>query len=196
MINRHNNSITKDDAYKNLDLVNTQISNIDCKISFLFTLVSIFIAFLFFNGTPDIFNSVPIMDFKNITNFPIKDIINLNFGQLFPMLIVIILYILVISCFVLLLIALKGKTTRKICKEYKLKSDSLISFENISNINYIIYKKKCKSLNNYELINDINSQIYINSIICNYKNKLYFYSIKLLIISFVMLFICKIFNIL
>lgn len=196
MINRHNNSITKEDAYKNLDLVNSQIKNTDYKISFLLILISIFIALLFYSGTPDIFNAIHIMNFKNITSSPIKDIINLNFGQILPMLVVIILYILVISCFVLLLVALKGKTTRKICKEYKLKADSLISFENISNINYVIYKKKCKTLNNYELINDINSQIYINSIICNYKNKLYFYSIKLLIISFVIFFICKVFTIL
>lgn len=196
MFNRRNNSITKEDAYKKLDLVNSGIKNIDFKISFLLTLVSAFLAFLFFKGKSDIFNSLPIINFKNITDFPVKNIIDLNFGQVFPMIVIVLLYILIISCFILLLIALKGKTSYKIHKEYKLKTDSLISFENISNMNYDIYKKKCKTQNNYELINDINSQIYIKSIICNFKNKLYFYSIKLLIASFIIFFICEIFNIL
>lgn len=194
MYNKRTSSITKEDAYRNFDLINSGIKNIDFKISFLLIFVGIFIAFLSFNGKPEIFNAIPIIDFKNITNFPIKDLINLNFGQLFPILVVIILYILIISCFLLLLIALKGKTSHKFYKEYKLKSDNLLSFENISNMNYAIYKRKCKTLNNYELINDINSQTYINSIICNFKYKLYFYSMKLLIVSIVLYFICKILN--
>lgn len=196
MNNKRPNTITKEDAYRNLDLVNSEIKNIDFKISFLLTFISIFIAFLFFKGKPAIFNSIPIIDFKNITSLPIKDIINLNFGQILPMLIVIILYILVISCFLLLLIALKGRTSYKLYKSYKLKTDSLMSFENISNMNYAIYKRRCKSLNNYELVNDINAQTYINSIICNFKHKLYCYSIKLFIISSLIIFICEVFNIL
>ncbi|MCI8654776.1 MAG: hypothetical protein HFJ48_02720 [Clostridia bacterium] len=196
MFNRRNNSVTKEDSYKKLNLISSEIKNIDFKVCFLLALVGTFLAFLFLKGKPDAFNSIPIINFKNITSFPVKELANLNFGQVLPMIVIIILYVLIISCFILLLLALKGKTSYKINKQYKLKIDSLIAFENIANMNYAIYKRKCKSLNNYELINDINSQIYINSIICNFKNKLYFYSIKLLIISFIIFCICQIFSIL
>lgn len=197
MNNKRTNTITKEDLYRNLDLVNSSITTIDNKISFLLAFVAIFLGLLFLSGIPDVFNYAPKIDLNNITNFPIKDIVNLNFGQIFPMLMVIILYILTICCFALLLIALKGKLSSKICKDYKLKTnDSIISFESISNMNLANYKKKYKTLNNYELINDINSQIYIKSIICNLKTKLYNYSIKLLIISFAIFFVCLIFNIL
>lgn len=197
MNNKRTNTITKEDLYRNLDLMNSEIRTIDNKISFLLAFVAIFLGILVLSGTPDVFNNAPKIDLNNITNFPIKDIVNLNFGQIFPMLMVIILYILTICCFALLLIALKGKLSNKICKEYKLKTtDSIISFESVSNMNLANYKKKYKTLNNYELINDINSQIYIKSIICNLKTKLYNHSMKLLITSFVIFFICLLFNVL
>ena len=184
-MNKQNNSYTKEDLYKKLELVNSWISNIDNKISFILGFVGIFIGFIISKGTPNIF--------IDISNMAIKDILTLNFGQVFSILIIITMYLTSISCLILLIMALKGKVNSKIYKEHKLKTNSLLFFGSIAKMNYSEYKEKCERDN--QLINDINSQIYINSKICDYKFKLYNYSIKLLIISFIVFCICELFNI-
>ena len=54
-MHKQNNSYTKEDLYKKLELVNSWISNIDNKISFILGFVGIFIGFIISKGTPDIF---------------------------------------------------------------------------------------------------------------------------------------------
>ena len=54
-MHKQNNSYTKEDLYKKLELVNSWISNIDSKISFILGFVGIFIGFIISKGTPDIF---------------------------------------------------------------------------------------------------------------------------------------------
>ncbi len=184
---RQNNANTKEDFLKKLELVNFWISNIDNKISFILTFVGVFIGFLISKGTPDIF--------KDISNIAIKDIVTLNFGQVFSVLILVIMYLTAIACLILLLLALIGRVDNKCYKDHKLKTDSLLFFGSIANMSYSNYKEKCERESKGQLINDINSQIYINSQICNYKFKLYNYSIKLLIISFIILYICELFNV-
>ena len=105
------------------------------------------------------------------------------------------MYLSAISCLLLLLLALIGRIDSKVYKEHKLKTNSLLFFGSIANMNYSSYKEKCEKESKGQLINDINSQIYINSKICDYKFKLYNYSIKLLISSFIIFCICELFNI-
>lgn len=184
---KRNDVSTKENAYKKLEIVNFWIENIDNKISFILAFIGIFIGFIISKGTPNAF--------KNISNVAIKDILTLNFGQIFSVLLVISMYLMAISCLILLLLALKGRIDGKIYKEHKLKTVSLLFFGSIANMNYSSYKEKCEKESEKELINDINSQIYINSKICDYKFKLYNLSIKLLISSFIIFCICELFNI-
>lgn len=186
-MHKQNNSYTKEDLYKKLELVNSWISNIDNKISFILGFVGIFIGFIISKGTPNVF--------IDISNMAIKDIITLNFGQVFSILIIITMYFTSISCLILLIMALQGKVNSKVYKEHKLETNSLLFFGNIAKMNYGEYKEKCQKQGNGKFLNDINSQIYINSKICDYKFKLYNYSIKLLIISFMLFYICELFNI-
>lgn len=182
-----NNTDTKDYGMKKLELVNFWISNIDNKISFILAFVGVFVGFLISKGTPNVI--------KYISNIPIKDIATLNMGQIVSMFLLFTMYLSSISCIILLLLALLGRVNSKIYKEYKLTTNSLIFFGSISKMNYSNYKEKCKKENDKQLLNDINSQIYINSKICDYKFKLYNYSIKLLIISFITFCICGLFTV-
>lgn len=184
---KQNNVSTKEDSYRKLEIINFWIANIDNKISFILAFVGIFIGFIISKGTPNAF--------KNISNIAIKDILTLNFGQIFSILLLIAMYLTSISCLILLLLALKGRVNSKIYREHKLKTFSLLFFGSIANMNYSSYKEKCEKESEGELINDINSQIYINSKICDYKFKLYNCSIKLLISSFIIFCICELFNI-
>lgn len=186
-MHKQNNSYTKEDLYKKLELVNFWISNIDNKISFILGFVGIFIGFIISKSTPNIF--------IDISNMPVKDIVTLNFGQVFSIILVITMYSTVIYCLILLIIALKGKIDSKVYREHRLKTNSLLFFGNIANMNYCDYKEKCQKEGNKEFLDDISSQIYVNSKICNYKFKLYNCSIKLLIISLVVYCICELFNI-
>lgn len=74
-MHKQNNSYTKEDLYKKLELVNYWISNIDSKISFILGFVGIFIGFIISKGTPDIF--------IDISNMAIKDILTLNLDKCF-----------------------------------------------------------------------------------------------------------------
>lgn len=114
---------------------------------------------------------------------------------MFSILIIITMYLTSISCLILLIMALKGKVNSKVYKEHRLETNSLLFFGSIAKMNYCEYKEKCQKQGNGQFLNDINSQIYINSKICDYKFKLYNYSIKLLIISFIVFCICELFNI-
>ncbi len=182
-----NTTDTKEDSFKKLELVNFWISNIDNKISFILAFVGVFIGFVISKGLPYIF--------KDISNIAIKDIITLNFGQVISIFMLVAMYLSAISCLILLLLALIGRIDSKVYKEHKLKTNSLLFFGSIANMNYSSYKEKCEKESKGQLINDINSQIYINSKICDYKFKLYNYSIKLLISSFIIFCICELFNI-
>lgn len=182
-----NTTDTKEDSFKRLELVNFWISNIDNKISFILAFVGVFIGFVISKGLPDIF--------KYISSIAIKDLVTLNFGQVISIFMLVAMYLSAISCLILLLLALIGRIDSKVYKEHKLKTNSLLFFGSIANMNYSSYKEKCEKESKGQLINDINSQIYINSKICDHKFKLYNYSIKLLISSFIIFFICALFNI-
>lgn len=186
-MHKQNNINIRENSFKKLELVNFWISNIDNKISFILAFVGIYIGFIISKGMPNVF--------KDISNIAIKDIVTLNFGQVFSILIIVIMYLTAIFCLILLLLALIGRVDSKIYKDHKLKINSLLFFGSIANMNYSNYKEKCERESKGQLINDINSQIYINSKICDYKFKLYNYSIKLLISSFIIFCICELFNI-
>lgn len=182
-----NTTDTKEDSFKKLELVNFWISNIDNKISFILAFVGVFIGFVISKSIPDIF--------KDVSNIAIKDIITLNFGQVISIFMLVAMYLSAISCLILLLLALIGRIDSKVYREHKLKTNSLLFFGSIASMNYSSYKEKSEKESKGQLINDINSQIYINSKICDYKFKLYNYSIKLLISSFIIFCICELFNI-
>ena len=188
MLKSNNNYATKEDLYKKLELINFWISNIDSKISFALAFAGVFIGFIISKGTPTILGDT--------ANVPLKDIINLNFGELFSIILIIVLYSSALFSLILLLIALKGRINNNLYKEYKLNTKSLLFFGNIANMNYAEYKKKTEKTNNILLTNDINSQVYINSNICTYKFRLYNLSINFIIFSVITFCICIIFNIL
>lgn len=82
---KQNNTYTKEDLFKKLEVVNFWITNIDNKISFILAFVGIYIGFIISKGTPNVF--------KDISNIAIKDIVTLNFGQVFSILIIVIMYL-------------------------------------------------------------------------------------------------------
>ena len=180
MSNNNNNLCTKEDLYKNLETINLWINNVDNKISFALTFASVILGYILLNGIPKSFNKF----------FTITKLEELSGGDILSVLLIIVLYICNLLSIIFFLFGLKSKTNNA------PSSNSNIFFGSISNRNYIQFKRDISNMNEKQLKNQIKEQIFINSDICNKKFQNYNKGINLLIISFILCFVCIILKIL
>lgn len=176
----NNNLCTKEDLYKNLETINSWINNVDTKISFALTFASVILGYILLNGMPKAFNKF----------FIITKLEELNGGDILSVLLIIVLYVCNLLSIIFFLFGLRSKTNNA------SSSNSNIFFGTISKRSYIEFKRDISNMKEKELKNQIKEQIFINSGICNKKFQNYTKGINLLIVSFVLCFVCIIFQML
>ncbi len=175
-MNKDNKS-SSNDAYKNLELVNSWINNIDLKASFILAFLGILLG--------------SILDANNLEilkDFVLVPISAMSFIELLKVIIVILLLISSAISAILLILTLLARV--KISNIPK----SNYFFGNISKMDRKEFLNNCGKMNEKAIKNDILNQVYINSKICDYKSKLYNKSIIFTITTIVLSFINYIFS--
>ena len=186
-------NVTKDELYKQLEIIQNWVSNVDVKASIIIGIVGIFFGII---GTN---NELQKNLFKSLK--PIKDIANVDFS--------IILSIFFLICYILiayflfqilssLLKVLIGRINPDVYEEEGLETSSLIFFGSIAKKRFKNYKDCVTDGNDNSQKNDLLSQIFINSKICDKKFKYYNKAIQnfkiLLIIIIVTLLLLAIYT--
>ncbi len=172
-----NSKASKEDAYKNLELVNSWINNIDLKASFILAFLGILLGSIL-----DI-NNLAIL--KHFVEVPINA---MSFIELLRVIIVIILLFSSAVSVILLILTLLARI--KISNIPK----SNFFFGNIADIDRKDFLNNCGKMDEKAIKNDILNQVYINSKICDYKSKLYNKSIVFTITTIVLSFMNYLFS--
>lgn len=163
--------VTKEDAYKNLEIVNSWINNIDLKASFILAFLGMLLS--------SILCSDNLAVLKTFISVPIN---TMSFIEIIKTIVVILLISSSVISAVFLILTLLART----------KSESMPKshyfFGNIANIDRKDFLNDFKKLNENSIKNEILNQVYVNSKICDYKSKLYNKSINLIIITIALTF--------
>lgn len=169
------NKFTKEDAYKNLDIINSWISNSDTKASIILGLLGVLMTVIFSN---DSFLDTIIKLLQNVlSNMNFSDV--LYFAFTFASL---CLFVLGIYRLIRVLIPIL-KTNSSLNRSY-------IFFGYISNHpSFLDFKEDINNATEEELQNDILNQIYINSIICKNKFSNFIYGLKYSVLGLIFLII-------
>lgn len=171
------NKTSKEDVYKNLEIVNSWINNIDLKASFILAFLGILLG--------NILNVNNIEILKNFISVPIN---TMSLIEILKTIIVIVLLISSIISTILLILTLLARI--KISDIQK----SNYFFGDIANMDRREFLKNFERMNEKTVKNEILNQVYINSKICNCKSKLYNKSINCIIITIIFTFINYIFG--
>lgn len=165
------NKISKEDMYKNLEIINQWINNSDGKTSIVLGLVGIFLTIIFTNS-----NMV-----KTLLNIIKKLISNVCFCDVLYLL---FLGITIFICFygLWLLIMVLLPTLKMNKKEIK----SYMYFGSISKYaTFNGFKDELKNASDENIVDDLLNQIYQNSIICNKKHVNFINGVKYFLIGFI-----------
>lgn len=164
--------VTKEDAYKNLEIVNSWINNIDLKASFILAFLGMLLSSILCSDNLEIL--------KTFISVPINTI---SFIEIIKTIVVILLISSSVISAVFLILTLLART----------KSESIPKshyfFGNIANADRKDFLNDFKKLNENSIKNEILNQVYVNSKICDYKSKLYNKSINLIIITIILTFL-------
>lgn len=164
--------VTKEDAYKNLDIVNSWINNFDLKASFILAFLGMLLS--------NILSSDNLLILKTLVSVPIN---TMSFVEVIKTIVVILLIISSSISTVFLILTLLARTkVEGISKSYYF-------FGSIANSYRKDFLKGFKKLNDNSMINEILNQVYVNSKICDYKSKLYNKSINFIIITVILIFL-------
>lgn len=167
-----NNNVSKEDAYKNLEIVNFWINNIDLKASFILAFLGMLLSTILCSDNLEIL--------KTFISVPIN---TMNFIEILkPIVVLLLISSSLISAVFLILTLLARTKIQNMPKSYYF-------FGNISNSDRKDFLKYFKKLNDNSIINEILNQVYANSKICDYKSKLYNKSINLMIITIALSFL-------
>ena len=168
-----NNKICKEDAYKNLDIVNSWINNIDLKASFILAFLGILLG-----------NILNVNNIKKFISIPIN---TMSLIEILRTIVVILLIISSMTSAILLILTLLART--KINNIPK----SNYFFGNIANMDRIEFLNNFERMNEKTVKKEILNQVYVNSKICSCKSKLYNKSIKYIVVTVILTFINYIF---
>jgi hypothetical protein len=169
------NKFIKDDAYKNLDIINSWISNSDTKASIILGLVGVVITIIFSNGS--FINTMDELTKNVFSNMNFSDVLYFAFTLASLSLFTFGIYRLVRVLIPVL------KTNSSFKKSY-------IYFGYISNHpSFSDFKADINNATEEELQNDILNQIYINSCICKNKFSNFIYGLRYFIIGLILLII-------
>ena len=167
-----NNNVSKEDAYKNLEIVNFWINNIDLKASFILAFLGMLLSTILCSDNLEVL--------KTFISVPIN---TMNFIEILkPIVVLLLISSSLISAVFLILTLLARTKIQNMPKSYYF-------FGNISNSDRKDFLKYFKKLNDNSIINEILNQVYANSKICDYKSKLYNKSINLMIITIALSFL-------
>lgn len=165
-----------DDAYRNLENINSWINNSDTKASIILGLVGILLTINFSNNG-FVENVLEIVG-KCIKEISFSDILYLCF----------VIASIVFFCYGLYNLLKVLVPTLK--TNIKLKKNSIIYFGSISNYSSCQeFKSQVYDIKGKDLLDDLLNQIYINSNICNIKFKNFCNGIKYSIIGYVLFII-------
>lgn len=168
---------TKEDAYKNLELVNSWINNIDLKTSFVLAFLGILLG-----------NVLNVNNLKTLKDFVLVPINTMNFIELLKVIIVILLFLSSATSVILLILTLLARV------KVNSMPKSNYFFGDISKMDRKDFLNSCRKINEKAIKKDILNQVYINSKICDYKSNLYNKSIIFTIATIVLMFINYIFS--
>jgi len=170
------NKYTKEDAYKNLEFINSWINNSDTKASIVLGLIGIILTIIFSNSSL-INKCVQLMnEFTKKIQF--SDILYIAF-----LLSAITLFLLGLYKLIKVLIP-----TLKI--KHKAQTKSFLYFGDIATYSGSFeFKEELKKAKENEIFDDILNQLYINSTICNNKFNNFTVGLKCSLIGLILFFI-------
>lgn len=171
------NKTSKEDVYKNLEIVNSWINNIDLKASFILAFLGIILG--------NILNSNNIKILRNAIAVPLNSI---GIYEILKIIIVLLLIITSLISGILLIFTLLARI------KLDNRSKSYFFFGDISMMDRKEFVNKFSRKNDNNLKKDILNQVYANSKICEYKSKLYNKSVYFVIITLILFFINYIIN--
>lgn len=166
------NKASKEDAYKNLELVNSWINNIDLKASFILAFLGILLG--------NILNLNNIEILKKFVTVPIN---TMSLIEILRIIVIILLLVSSMISTVLLILTLVARTKINDIPR------SNYFFGNIANMDRKEFLMNFERMNEKTIKNEILNQVYVNSKICNYKSKLYNKSINYMLVTVILTFI-------
>lgn len=166
-----NNTYSKDEAFKLLEIVNDSIKHTDNKSAILMGLIALLIGL-----TTKVFEAVRIISDWN------------NKVLCVFLLLLFILYCgsVFLSIIFSSLVFVSRYKSEKYIKHKNLRGNSLLFFGDIAKMGYKEFKDKSSRVSDEEFINEINEQIIINSTIS--KKKAFYFNFALLF-SLILLFL-------
>lgn len=170
-----------------LEDIKSWINNADTKISIILAFMVIWLGYIVVDSNIELLNRITKVISLGLTNITLI--------QSIKGLLIISLYVTSILAIVLFLHALRANINFKNIKSSSLTFNSNIFFASISKLDYRTFKNNIFNQSNKNKVNDIYSQIYINSMICTKKFKLYNIGTYLTEVSILLFILCKIFNV-
>lgn len=163
------------------------INNVDTKISIILAFMVVWLGYIAIDSNVELLNK--------INNVISVGLINITFIQFIKGLIISNLYITSVISIVLFLHALRANINFKNINSSLLTFNSNIFFGSISKLDYRAFKNNIYNQSDKHKVNDIYSQIYINSVICTKKFKLYNIGTYFAEVSILLFILCKILNV-
>lgn len=170
--------ISKEDAYRILEIINSWISNIDTKVSFALTLSGALIGFIFSIGLPNIFRIIG----------EISKLKELSGGVIIGAIFICLLYITSLISVIYFMLAITARV-----KNHN-NTQSIFFFGSIGKMELSDYKTNTNKINQQEILEDLKEQIHTNSMICNKKARYYNTGIRFLLVTVILWFICTVFR--
>ena len=169
---------TKEDAYQNLEMTNTWISNIDTKVSFAMAFVGVLIGVIFEMGFPRALQRV----------CEVSHVKELKCEEILGVILVCLLYVVGFASIVSFMFAIIART-----KNLNNVS-SIFFFGSIGKMDLQSYKEKINKMTEQQIIEDLAEQIHTNASICSQKIRWYNQGTKFLMATIILWFICVLFR--
>jgi hypothetical protein len=175
------NKTIKEDAYKNLEMINSWFNNSDAKASIALCLIGVVLTIIFSNSD---FLGIFFKLHKNL----IAEMCFINL--IYILLIIISMIIFTLGVYFLLKVLIPSLNINTSVKKSFLYFGQVAKYSSFSK-----YKKDVIDATSDDVLNDVLNQVYINSIICNAKFENFIKGLKFSIIGFVFLLILLIMGI-
>lgn len=177
--NNDQGAFTKEDAFQTLNIICNWISNIDTKVSFALAIAGILVGGTFKDELPRTYQRI-----ANVTKLA-----ELNGSDIVAAIIISLLYISSFFSIIFFMYAIIARIKNK-------EHISLFFFGTINKVELTEYQTAVNTLNDDDLLLDLEEQIHTNSRICTLKAKWYNRGMRLLIVTFILWFVCMVFRLL
>jgi hypothetical protein len=171
--------MTKEDKYKNLERVNSWVSNCDSKVSYLLTLQGVVLTILFTSS----YSSCVLSTFSykfSLQSFGWASVFRFTEG-LFMYAFFVFIFLSLYNTYK----TLKARLDPKVYKESGLITNSFLFFDTNAKRTFKDFVEGQDKLTEKELFDDIDSQVFINSKICQIKFKHYNLTLRYCSLGFI-----------